>query len=94
MPKRSLVSEKPAPVQQERCHLCDCTGDIHSLDGEWRGECPYCTAPVHQEPLQNIPSLTTVLAYLERLVSPEVYMGMIDVMEDEFQRKQQPAQRT
>lgn len=47
-------------------------------------------AQPQQEPLQNIPSLTTVLAYLERLVPSEVYTGMIDVIEDEFQRKQQP----
>lgn len=35
------VSPAPAPAQ-ERCHLCDCTGDIHDATGEWRGECPYC----------------------------------------------------
>jgi len=39
------------PAQQERCHLCDCTGDIHSADGEWRGECPYCKQPAQQEPV-------------------------------------------
>lgn len=37
------------PVVQKRCHLCDCTGDIHSADGEWRGECPYCKPT--QQPL-------------------------------------------
>ena len=31
--------------------MCDCTGDIHSADGEWRGECPYCTAQPQQEPV-------------------------------------------
>lgn len=43
-----------AQPQQERCHLCDCTGDIHSPDGEWRGECPYCkqpAQPAQQEPV-------------------------------------------
>lgn len=38
-------------VEQERCHLCDCTGDINSLDGEWRGECPYCRPQPPRQPL-------------------------------------------
>lgn len=42
-------------VEQERCHLCDSTGDIHGLDGEWRGECPYCRPqpPVVEECLTD-----------------------------------------
>ena len=41
----------PAPVEQ-RCTYCDGTGDVHSIDGEWRGTC-HCAAapapqPVHQ----------------------------------------------
>ena len=38
-------------VEQERCHLCDCTGDINGLDGEWRGECPYCRPQPPRQPL-------------------------------------------
>lgn len=26
-------------AQPERCKYCDGTGDIHSIDGEWRGVC-------------------------------------------------------
>lgn len=29
--------------RETTCDLCDNTGDIHSIDGEWRGKCPYCT---------------------------------------------------
>lgn len=41
-------------VEQERCHLCDCTGDIHGLDGEWRGECPYCRPQPPRQPLTEM----------------------------------------
>lgn len=27
-----------------RCPHCDDTGDVHGLDGEWRGECVQCKA--------------------------------------------------
>lgn len=27
-----------------RCEYCDGTGDVHGLDGEWRGECTECEA--------------------------------------------------
>jgi hypothetical protein len=30
--------------QAERCPYCDNTGDVHSIDGEWRGECHECKA--------------------------------------------------
>lgn len=26
-----------------RCPYCDGTGDVHSIDGEWRGVCTECT---------------------------------------------------
>jgi len=35
----------------KHCGLCDDTRDIHSPDGEWRGECPECTsAPAAKVP--------------------------------------------
>lgn len=35
----------PATAQQEpRCSYCDGTGDVHSIDGEWRGICTECEA--------------------------------------------------
>lgn len=40
---RKALAATPAPEPaQERCHLCDCTGDSVDQIGEWRGECPYC----------------------------------------------------
>ena len=46
------ASQQPQ-IEQERCHLCDCTGDIHGRDGEWRGECPYCRPQPKREPLTD-----------------------------------------
>ncbi|MDR0212864.1 MAG: hypothetical protein LBJ15_02530 [Comamonas sp.] len=36
--------QMPAPP---RCEYCDGTGDVHSLDGEWRGT---CTCPAGKNP--------------------------------------------
>jgi len=36
---RRFAAPTPAPA---RCEYCDGTGDVHSLDGEWRGECTEC----------------------------------------------------
>ena len=38
------LREKLYPELAQRCPLCDNTGDIHDLTGEWRGRCPDCTA--------------------------------------------------
>lgn len=29
-------------VGTNTCSHCDCTGDVHSIDGEWRGHCEAC----------------------------------------------------
>lgn len=29
-------------VVKSRCPYCDDTGDVHSIDGEWRGSCDCC----------------------------------------------------
>jgi len=42
-----LYTVAPAPVEQ-RCTYCDGTGDVHSIDGEWRGTCPCAAAPAPQ----------------------------------------------
>ena len=33
-----------APQEAARCKTCDGTGDVHGIDGEWRGECTVCEA--------------------------------------------------
>lgn len=36
----AVLSKLRAPVTDERrCEHCDGTGDVHSIDGEWRGTC-------------------------------------------------------
>ena len=42
----------PAPVEQ-RCTYCDGTGDVHSIDGEWRGTC-HCAAAPALQPAQGV----------------------------------------
>lgn len=32
--KNALIAASP------RCVMCDSTGDVHGLNGEWRGRCP------------------------------------------------------
>lgn len=51
---KEQIAALEQPVEQERCRLCDCTGDIHGLDGEWRGECPYCRPQPTREPLTEM----------------------------------------
>jgi hypothetical protein len=42
-----LLAAAPAPA---RCEYCDDTGDVHSLDGEWKGS---CVCPAGQAPVQQ-----------------------------------------
>ena len=37
-------STPPAEQQAPRCSYCDGTGDVHGIDGEWRGICTECDA--------------------------------------------------
>ena len=54
----------PAPVEQ-RCTYCDGTGDVHSIDGEWRGTCHCAAAPAPQaqDALQDIAAYIGVGGY-------------------------------
>lgn len=48
-----LVPVEPIPkCCSKRCEYCDGTGDVHGLDGEWKGSCvcPAGRAPVQAEP--------------------------------------------
>lgn len=44
---RDGIAAAPSPVEQ-RCTYCDGTGDVHGIDGEWRGSCPCAAAPAPQ----------------------------------------------
>ena len=46
----------PSPVEQ-RCTYCDGTGDVHSIDGEWRGTCHCAAAPAPQAQPVDIEAL-------------------------------------
>jgi hypothetical protein len=37
--RRDRALATPTPPQPEHCPHCDGTGDVHSIDGEWRGRC-------------------------------------------------------
>lgn len=34
-----VASVAQQPQTEKRCQYCDGTGDVHSIDGQWRGEC-------------------------------------------------------
>lgn len=50
---RAMLAAAPLPpkgeaaTQPARCGYCDGTGDVHGLDGEWRGTCTECPAAEH-----------------------------------------------
>lgn len=52
MTDKELVSQ---PVQPKRCQYCDGTGDVHSIDGQWRGSCNCEAAQLEQELVQGEP---------------------------------------
>ena len=37
--RAGVASVAQQPQAEERCQYCDGTGDVHSIDGQWRGEC-------------------------------------------------------
>ena len=36
---RAALRDAPQQAEPKRCPSCDDTGDVHSIDGEWRGTC-------------------------------------------------------
>lgn len=40
----AIAPAAPDHVPPGRCAYCDGTGDVHSIDGEWRGVCTECDA--------------------------------------------------
>lgn len=37
--RAGVASAAQQPLAEKRCQYCDGTGDVHSVDGQWRGEC-------------------------------------------------------
>lgn len=37
--RAALTALRSMPAEPVRCPYCDDTGDVHSIDGEWRGTC-------------------------------------------------------
>jgi len=68
----SLRDELAKPEQKEkRCQYCDGTGEVHDVDGEWRGSCN-CGAKPEQEPVALNKNMTLGCpAYLHELAKPE-----------------------
>lgn len=44
VPAIEPAAPEPEPEPPGRCGYCDGTGDVHSIDGEWRGVCTECEA--------------------------------------------------
>lgn len=49
-----LDAAPEAPAGQERCEYCDGTGDVHGLDGEWRGVCSCPAGEILRAPAQHL----------------------------------------
>jgi uncharacterized paraquat-inducible protein A len=45
----------------KRCEYCDGTGDVHSIDGEWRGECTECDASKPERQTATIEDVSSAL---------------------------------
>ena len=45
---KSELAHTLAQHGEQRCTYCDGTGDVHSIDGEWRGTCHCAAAPAPQ----------------------------------------------
>lgn len=62
---RAALASKPPASKQKRCGYCDGTGDVHSVDGQWRGR---CTCPAGQQPTltQSKPSQDDLRDKLQR----------------------------
>lgn len=62
---RAALASKPPAGEQKRCGYCDGTGDVHSVDGQWRGR---CTCPAGQQPTltQSKPSQDDLRDKLQR----------------------------
>ena len=65
---RNLQELFTRPMPAQRCTYCDGTGDVHSIDGEWRGKCP-CA--------QDVTELVDALERLARLGNGDQYGNMI-----------------
>jgi len=48
IPAGTKLYTHPAQPSEQPCPYCDGTGDVHGLDGEWRGQCN-CGAQPEQE---------------------------------------------
>ncbi|MFM0503911.1 hypothetical protein [Paraburkholderia caffeinilytica] len=56
------------------CQYCDGTGDVHSIDGEWRGECTECGA-------SKLGEKTVTVADVSRALYNHLMGGTFDIGE-------------
>lgn len=58
----SPLSAQAAPkvLDEQRCEYCDGTGDVHSIDGQWRGECTACKPEAKAQAVPDGYSLVAV----------------------------------
>lgn len=85
--------QAPADTNTVRCETCDGTGDVHSIDGEYRGKCPCVkdTVRVPVEPTAKmvVSGSAAILDYCERLphvamsVADDVYKAMLKSSQEE-----------
>lgn len=56
-------AKRMAQQGEQRCTYCDGTGDVHGIDGEWRGSCPCAAAPAPQAQEPACPECGASLLY-------------------------------
>ncbi len=47
--RAAITAALAAQGRSEACSYCNGSGDVHSIDGEWRGECTECPAAMERE---------------------------------------------
>jgi hypothetical protein len=55
---RVLANALDAVVVHKRCEYCDDTGDVHGIDGEWRGVCTACDAHLAAQSAMRVRVMT------------------------------------
>jgi len=75
---RMAMLAAPAP---ERCEYCDGTGDVHGLDGEWKGSCvcPAGRAPVQAEPASPWVAVSERLPQIKQVLSEKCTLEGRDI---------------
>lgn len=71
--KSAIEQIEKQPQAEKRCQYCDGTGDVHSIDGQWRGEC-HCQKQPQAEPdwINGVPHWSPALVAKVKQMTAEL----------------------